>query len=87
MAAKPSRGKNRKGALNKNTEPATPIPDRVDVILSNDLARAKVWRDDPLLLELTSMLSCTSTQDGCAKQHPSVFLVSAVTCAVEFTFI
>lgn len=62
----------------------TSLPlDGVDVILGNDLAGAKGWKDDPPSLELTSMPDWT--QDECVKQHPHVFPVCAVTHAMSKT--
>ncbi|XP_060882463.1 uncharacterized protein LOC132954040 [Labrus mixtus] len=55
----------------------------VDVILGNDLAGARVGKDDPPSLVVTASPECSQSPDECAKQHPIVFPVCAVTRAMS----
>lgn len=51
----------------------------VDVILDNDLAGSRIWKDGPPLVYVGSVLQMLKKSDGCAKEHPKVF--SSVTHA------
>nr|XP_029131725.1 uncharacterized protein LOC109976444 isoform X1 [Labrus bergylta] len=56
----------------------------VDVILGNDLAGARVWKDDPPSVGVTASPECSQGPDECAKQHPMIFPVCAVTRTINF---
>lgn len=44
--------------------------DGVDIILGNDLAGAKVWKDVPPPLEVTASPRCFDELEQCTRQHP-----------------
>lgn len=44
----------------------------VDVILDNDLAGSRIWKDGPPLVHVGSVLQMLKKSDGCAKEHPKV---------------
>lgn len=44
----------------------------IDIILGNDLAGARVWKDSPPLLCVGSPLQDSGEPDECAKQYPVV---------------
>lgn len=53
----------------------------VDIILGNDLAGARVWKDGPPLLCVGSPLQESEEPDESAKKHPEVVSSCAVTWA------
>lgn len=55
----------------------------VDIILGNDWAGARVWKDVPPLLYVGLLSQESEEPDECAKQHPKVFSSCAVTQALS----
>lgn len=55
----------------------------VDIILRNDWAGARWWKDVPPLLYVGSPLQESEEPDECVKRHPKVFSSCAVTGALS----
>lgn len=51
----------------------------VDIILGNDLAGGKVWKEVPPPLDVTVSPQCSEEADECARKHPKVFAACVVT--------
>lgn len=51
----------------------------VDVILGNGLARSRIWKEDPPLVYVGSVLQVPKEPEGCAKESPKVSSPCAVT--------
>lgn len=55
----------------------------VDVVLGNNLNGARVWKDGPPALVVTTSREYSGSLDVCATRHPHVFPVCAVTRAMS----
>lgn len=68
------------GEVDMAIRPQLPVQG-VDVILGNDLAGSKIWKEGPPLVYVGSVLQVPEEPEGCAKESPTVFPSCAVTQA------
>lgn len=70
------------GEFAMGVRPSLPM-EGVDIILGNDLAGVRVWKDVLPPLVVTSSPHCSEKPDKCAMHYPQVFSSCAVTRAMS----